>query len=280
MHVCARVDLFVDIKLRKITCANNFRIMTKNLFQKLSIILYPLVSIVLILLVWQLLFAYVGSEFIFPSIGATLSQMWQHLCDGTFWHALLLTLGRVLLCFAISLALAIVVGVLAKFVPAVGKVLAPIVAIFRSAPTVAVMVILTLIVPRTITTMIVGLLVVFPMTYTNVTTAIAQVDSDVLQMCSLYNVPPVQQFKFVYFPTVSQYLLGELPATLSFTVKLIISAEILSNTPRSVGGLIQLANSYSNMASMFALTILSVMFATLLDVVLKSVAKKIKGGAR
>lgn len=257
-----------------------FRIMTKNLFQKLSIILYPLVSIALMLLVWHLLFAYVGSEFIFPSIGATLSQMWQHLCDGTFWHALLLTLGRVLLCFAISLALAIVVGVLAKFVPAVGKVLAPIVAIFRSAPTVAVMVILTLIVPRTITPMIVGLLVVFPMTYTNVTTAIAQVDSDVLQMCSLYNVPPVQQFKFVYFPTVSQYLLGELPATLSFTVKLIISAEILSNTPRSVGGLIQLANSYSNMASMFALTILSVMFATLLDVVLKSVANKIKGGAR
>ncbi len=190
------------------------------------------------------------------------------------------TLGRVFLCFAISLALALIVGIFAKFVPAVGKVLAPIVAIFRSAPTVAVMVILTLIVNKTIAPIIVCLLVVFPMTYTNVTNAIAQVDNGIVQMCSLYSVPPVQQFKFVYFPTVSKYLLGELPATLSFTVKLIVSAEILSNTPRSIGGLIQLANSYSNVASLFALTILSVLFATLLDVVLKIVAKKIKGDAQ
>lgn len=254
--------------------------MTNNVLKKFSIILYPLVAIALMLLIWHLLFAYVGSEFIFPSIGATLSQMWQHLCDGTFWCALLLTLGRVFLCFAISLAIAIVVGVLAKFVPAVGKILAPVIAIFRSAPTVAMMVILTLIVPKNIAPIIVGLLVVFPMTYTNVTAAINQVDVGILQMCSLYNVPPAQQLKHVYLPTVVPYLMGELPATLSFTVKLIVSAEILSNTPRSVGGLIQLANSYPNVASMFALTILSVAFATLLDVVLKCLANRIKGGAQ
>lgn len=254
--------------------------MTNNVLKKFSIILYPLVAIALMLLIWHLLFAYVGSEFIFPSIGTTLSQMWQHLCDGTFWRALLLTLGRVFLCFAISLAIAIIVGVLAKFVPAVGKILAPVIAIFRSAPTVAMMVILTLIVPKNIAPIIVGLLVVFPMTYTNVTAAINQVDVGILQMCSLYNVPPAQQLKHVYLPTVVPYLMGELPATLSFTVKLIVSAEILSNTPRSVGGLIQLANSYPNVASMFALTILSVTFATLLDVVLKCLANRIKGGAQ
>ena len=254
--------------------------MKSNLFKKLSPILYPLASIAFMLLVWYLLFAWVGSEFIFPSIGATLAKLGQYFVSGKFWLALLATLGRVLLCFAISLVLAIAIGVLTKFVPAVGKVLSPVVALFRSAPTVAVMVILILLVDTLFTPIFVGLLVVFPMLYASVTSAIDQVDVGTVQMCHLYNVPKTHQFKYVYLPTVAPYLLGELPATLSFTVKLIISAEILSYSYQSIGGLIQSANVYEDMASLFALTILSVLVATLLDVALTFVAKRVKGGAR
>ena len=250
-------------------------------FKKLSPILYPLASILLMLLVWHLIFLQVGSEFVFPSILATLQSIWQHLCDGAFWLALLSTLGRVLLCFVLSLVLAVVVGVLAKFVPAVGKILSPVVALFRSAPTVAVMVILILlIVQPAVVPIFVGLLVVFPMLYASVTASIDQVDKGLVEMCTLYNVPKAEQLKFVYLPTVAPYLLGELPSTLSFTVKLIISAEILSYSYQSIGGLIQSANVYQDMASLFALTILSVVVATLLDLALKLVTKLLKGGTR
>ena len=118
------------------------------------------------------------------------------------------------------------------------------------------------------------------MLYANVTTAIDQVDDGLVQMCKLYNVPKAEQLKFVYLPTVVPYLLGELPATLSFTVKLIVSAEILSYSYQSIGGLIQSANVYAEMSNLFALTLLSVAIATLLDVGLGIVAKIVKGGAR
>lgn len=252
----------------------------KNLFKKISPILYPLVSVAVMLLVWHLIFVWAGSEYVFPSIGATLSKMWQYFTDGNFWLALLSTLGRVMLCFALSLVMALAVGVLSKFVPAVGKVLEPVIALFRSAPTVAVMVILTLLVKSATAPIVVGLLVVFPMLYASVTSAIDQVDKGLVEMCSLYNVPKTHQLKYVYLPTVAPYLLGELPATLSFTVKLIISAEILSYSYQSIGGLIQSANVYVDMASLFALTLLSVLVATLLDVALRLVAKAVKGGAK
>ncbi len=255
--------------------------MKPNLFKKLSPILYPLASIAFMLLVWHLMFLRVGSEFVFPSIGATLKSIWQYLSNGAFWLALLSTLGRVFSCFAISLLCAIAIGVLAKFAPAIGKILAPVIALFRSAPTVAVMVMLILLVEEpTIVPIIVGLLVVFPMLYASVTASIDQVDKGLVEMCSLYNVPKWQQLKTVYLPTVAPYLLCELPATLSFTVKLIISAEILSYSYQSIGGLIQSANVYQEMASLFALTILSVAFATLLDVAMRIVSKTVKGGAR
>ena len=118
------------------------------------------------------------------------------------------------------------------------------------------------------------------MLYASVTASIDQVDKGLVEMCTLYNVPKAEQLKFVYLPTVAPYLLGELPATLSFTVKLIISAEILSYSYQSIGGLIQSANVYQDMASLFALTILSVVVATLLDLALKLVTKLLKGGAR
>ena len=255
----------------------------KKLFNKLSAILYPLVSILAMLLVWHLIFLYVGSQEIFPSIGATLQSIANYLTDGNFWLTLLSTLGRVLLCFVLSLMMAIVMGVFGKIAPVVNKILSPVVALFRSAPTVAVMVILILFQdpkhPER-TPIFVGLLVVFPMLYANVTSAISQVDNGLVEMCKLYNVPKAEQLKFVYLPAVVPYLLGELPATLSFTVKLIVSAEILCYTYQSIGGLIQSANVYSDMASLFALTLLSVAFATILDALLRLVAKRIKGGAR
>ena len=254
--------------------------MKPNFFKKLSPILYPLVSILLMLLVWHLMFLQVGSEFIFPSIGTTLQSIWQYLCDGAFWLALLSTLGRVLLCFAISLILAVGIGVLSKFVPAVGKIISPIIALFRSAPTVAVMVILTLLVKPYLSPIIVGLLVVFPMLYASVNASIDQVDNGLVEMCALYNVQSKEQLKYVYLPTVLPYLLGQLPATLSFTVKLVISAEILSYSYQSIGGLIQSANVYVDMASLFALTLISVAFATLLDMALRLLSKAVKGGAR
>lgn len=254
--------------------------MNTNFFKKLSPILYPLVSVAVMLLVWHLLFLQVGSEFVFPSIGATLTSIASYFADGNFWLAILSTLGRVLLCFAISLVMALAIGILSKLAPVIGKVLAPVIAIFRSAPTVAVMVILILLAEPKHTPIIVGLLVVFPMLYASVTSAIGQVDKGLVDMCSLYKVPKVEQLKFVYLPTVTPYLLGELPATLSFTVKLIISAEILSYSYQSIGGLIQSANVYADMASLFALTLLSVAVATLLDVALRLVAKAVKGGAR
>ena len=232
------------------------------------------------MLVWHLLFLQVGSEFIFPSIGATFAQMWQYVTSGQFWLSLLSTLGRVMLCFALSLVMALAMGILCKFVPAVGKVFAPVVALFRSAPTVAVMVILILLVQPKTMPIIVGLLVVFPMLYASVLTSIDQVDKGLVEMCTLYKVPKAEQLKFVYLPTVAPYLLGELPATLSFTVKLIVSAEILSYSYQSIGGLIQSANVYQDMASLFALTLLSVVIATILDALLRLVAKRIKGGAR
>ncbi len=254
--------------------------MKSTIYKKISLILYPICSIAVMLLVWHLLFVAVGSEFIFPSVGATLSKIWQYLGSGDFWFALLATLTRVVVCFAISFVLAVAMGVLTKFVPQVGKVLAPVIAILRSAPTVAVMVILTLLVKPVVAPVIVGLLVVFPMLYASVTTAINQVDQGLLQMCTLYEVPKRQQLKYVYLPAVTPYLLGELPPTLSFTVKLIISAEILSYSYQSIGGLIQSANVYVDMASLFALTILSIVFATLLDVVLQFVSKSTQGGAK
>ncbi len=251
--------------------------MTSQKLNKILNIIYPILSILLLVALWQVLYLTVGSDFIFPSVGATFTQMCALLTNGNFWLALLSTLGRVLLCVAIGFLMAVVVGTLSYAYKAVAKIIAPLMAIFRCAPTVAMMVICSIILPNSITPLIVGLLVVFPMLYASVNSALNLVDSELLQMCKLYNIPQKQRLKYLYIPTMLPYLLGELGATLSFTVKLIISAEILAYTYQSIGGLIQSANVYLDMPSLFALTILSIIFASLLDLLVGFLCKKLGG---
>ena len=63
---------------------------------------------------------------------------------------------------------------------------------------------------------------------------------------------------------------------------LTVSAEILAYTYESLGGLIQSANVYIDMAGLFALTLVSVVIAFALELALKLIARLLfkRGGAR
>ena len=67
---------------------------------------------------------------------------------------------------------------------------------------------------------------------------------------------PVRRIFGLYIPCAAPYLLRESAAALSFSLKLAVSAEVLSNTFQSLGGLLQEARIYLEMPRMFALTLI------------------------
>ena len=83
--------------------------------------------------------------------------------------------------------------------------------------------------------------------------AVASVDKSLLEMSRVYGVSKKRIITSLYLPSVFPSLSREGVSALTFSLKLTVSAEIMSNTFQSLGGHMQTANLYAQTPTVFAL---------------------------
>ena len=255
--------------------------MKKSALKIIDALVYPAGAVVVIALVWSLAYNKGGSEFIFPSIGATFARMGEYLSDAFFWKSAANTLLRVVTAFSLAISLALVTAVLAFVFPTFKKAIAPFVHIMISAPTVAFMIFLNLMqVKRTVSPVIVALTVVYPTAYASRLAVFSKIDLKLVEMAKLYDVPLSRRIFSLYAPTALPYIIEESGTIISFTLKIVVSGEIIAYTYKSLGGIINQANQYIEMDGVMALTVLSVLLALALEAAIKLVAYFYKRGKR
>ncbi len=224
-----------------------------------------LVALGFILLVWWVAHCIVGNDLLVPSVGDCLQEMGRLLTDGVFWRAFLRTFGRVCLAFGLSFVFALIFSLIAYMVPSFGRILAPIVSMLRSLPTLAVLLILVVWAGAAETPIIAAFLSLFPMLYAGVLAALYQVNEELLEMSRVYHVPLKKQILKLYLPAAAPYVLREAGAAASFAVKLTVSAEVLANTAKSLGGMMQDARLFLEMPSLCALVAIAFFVGLLLE---------------
>lgn len=230
----------------------------KNLLWFLSAFLF-------LWLVWQIAYKVADNEYLIPSFSATMREGIRLFGQYSFWRAFDATCLRTLLAFSVSFAAALVLSVVAYLLPAFGKFLAPVVSVLRSLPTMAIILILLIWTTPKAAPVIVAFLAVFPLLYAGMSAALSSVPSELREMSRVYRIPHVKRIFGLYIPCAAPYLLRESAAALSFSLKLVVSAEVLSNTFQSLGGLLQEARIYLEMPRMFALTLTVLITGLLLE---------------
>ena len=140
----------------------------------------------------------------------------------------------------------------------------------------AVLLLLLLWTSAKIAPVIIACLVLFPMLYASILSALTGVDKQLLEMSKVYNVPlKVRIFK-LYLPYASPYVCREGAAALSFSLKLIVSAEVMSNTFQSLGGEMQTASLYGQIPTLFALVVFSFLIGYALECIGLFLAAKVE----
>ena len=236
------------------------RLAWKNLWQ-------TMVALAFLLLLWGVAHIAVGNDLLVPSVSACLKKMGQTLADGGFWRAFSYTFFRVVTAFGISFVLALIFSLIAYMVPWFGRILSPIVSMFRSLPTLAVLLILLAWAGAAKAPVIVAFLSLFPMLYAGMTAALSQVNAELLEMSFVYRVPIKKRIMQLYLPSMAPYVLREAGAAFSFSLKLVVSAEVLANTYKSLGGMMQEARLYLEMPTLFALVLLTFLAGLLLEMI-------------
>ncbi len=230
------------------------------------------IAVAFLLVLWLLLYAFVGNELYVPSFRASLSEFGTLLSDSAFWTAFFSTLSRVFAAFGISFVAAVVFGVLSYVVPWFGKILSPIVSALRSMPSAAVLLLILVWAKAGVAPVIVAFLSLFPMLEAAVYAALCQTDKGLSEMSRVYRVPLRKRIVCLYLPSAAPYVLRETGAALAFSLKLVISAEILAATYNSVGGMMQDARLYLEMPRLFALVLVTFFLGLVLELSANAVA--------
>ena len=239
-------------------------------------ILLMIGGVAFLIAVWITAYFCVGNEVLVPSFLETVKQTCLLLINSAFWLSFVHTLLRVLCAFVCSFAFAVGLAIIAYLYPAFRSLLAPVVAVLRSLPVLAVLLIILVWSGGNTAPIIVAFLSLFPVLYTATMSALCGIDTDLLEMSAVYKVPVKTQIQKLYLPAVAPKLIKEGGASLGFGVKLVVSAEVLARTKNSLGTLMQDAKIYEQLPKLFALVVVACVIGFLLESVFVAVANRLQ----
>ena len=247
------------------------KLIWKNVWQALA-------AIVFLVAVWFVAYFWAGNELLVPSFSDSLQEIGELFVSSSFWQGFGMTLLRSVNAFALSLAAAVIFAIAAYLYPSLGAFLAPIVSALRSLPVMAILLILLSLGAGNVP-VAVAFLSLFPMLYAGVLAALSSVDRRFIEISRVEGAGLFRRVTAIYLPLSAPYILKEAGAALSFSVKLIVSAEILANTAKSLGGMMQDARLYE-LPQLFALVAVAflagLLMETLVGLLAEYVEKKVK----
>ncbi len=231
-------------------------------------LILPVVSIIAVIVVWVIAWLITGSEYILPSVSGTLAAFFELFGSGKFYPAFAMTLLRSLIAFAVSFLLAFLLALLSKKSDKAERVLSPIISIIRALPTIAIVLLLLFWTNSNVAPIVVTSLVVFPTTYTGVRNVLDSVDEEAILACKVFGVSKREIFYKVRLPQITPPALKLIGSGLSLNIKLMVAAEVLSATPKSLGNMLNFAyyNSLDlGVVSMLALVLVVVIIGVTIE---------------
>ncbi len=235
----------------------------------------PVISILAVIAIWAVAAAITDSEYILPSISQTAVAFFELFGSGKFYLALLMTFLRALIAFSWSFVIAFSLALLAKKSDKAERILAPIISVIRALPTIAIVLLLLFWTNSFVAPIVVTMLVVLPTTYTGARNALDGVDQGVLEMCKVFNVSKKQAFFKVQLPQITPPTLKLIGSGLSLNLKLMVAAEVLSATVKSIGNLLNFASYNAEITDMLALVLVIVIIGVAIEGLFNILSKKL-----
>lgn len=247
----------------------------KDKRDKILNIVLPLISVVVVLIIWAIVAFSVNSEYILPSISETLVALIAVLSNGEFYLSLAFTLLRTLISFVVSFAIASVCVFLSKRYKVASGLITPLLSILRALPTVAIVLLLLFWTNSQITPVIVTMLVILPTTFTGLCGLYDGIDKGQLRMCKAFCVEKKQILKNVIIPQMAPSLLVLIGSNLSLNLKLMVAAEVLSATPKSIGLMLNTSKVFFEIASLLSLVCVCIFLGLVIEWIFGLLSKKV-----
>lgn len=231
----------------------------------LSNIIFPMLSLGLMLLFWFILSKTVNSELLVPSLNSTFTSLIELIKKQTFWYAIGSTLWRGVRSFLYATISASVLSVFAFKFNIFRKLINPIITFLRAVPTMSVILLTLIWLDSDLAPMLIAFLITFPMLYSVFLSALDSVDTKLILMSDVYRVRKKDTLLSLYLPSVAPAAFSGMQSAISLNLKVIIASEVLAQTRKSIGIYMQRDMVYFETAELLAWTLAAIILSYILE---------------
>lgn len=222
-------------------------------------------AIVFWLLVWQIASLLIGEELFLPSPVKVIVTLFSLLVEKVFWSSILFSLERVALGFILSLAIAIAFALLSYRYKWFELLIEPMIKTIKATPVASIVILILVWISSRNLSVIISMLIVLPVIYTNVLEGLRATDKSLLEMANVYRIPLMKRARHIYLPSVAPYYLSSLKIALGLSWKSAIAAEVIGMPDGSIGERLYEAKVYLSTPDLFAWTLVIIALAVVFE---------------
>ena len=239
---------------------------------KIFNLILPIITICFLLIVWSIIAVVENNEYVVPTVEKTLREFIKLFGEKKFYIALLLTLRRSVMAFLLSFLISAVLAYLSSKRLWAERIILPIISITRTLPTLAIAW-LFMFWAEEFSPILITMLVVLPTSYTQIKGALDGVNKTSIEAGRVDGAGWFNTFIKIEVPQIAPDLFSVIGSGLALNFKLMVAAEVLTSTTKSLGNMINLATPFF-VARIFALSIVVILLGLVVEFLFNMLSKK------
>jgi len=230
-------------------------------------------SVAVVIMIWHILAVYIDKVYILPTPMGTAKELLNILLSYEAYIDIFTSVTRLIIGFVISFLMGVIFGVLSGISKSTQDVLSPLVNILRTLPTMVIILVMLIWFGSEITTIFVGVLIVFPIVYSNILYGIKNIDGKLIEMGRTYQFTLTKMLRYIYIPSIHKAIISSIVAGVGLNFKVLIAAEVLSQPKNGIGSNLLLAKMNLQMDKVFAWAILIIALSMALELIFKKLSE-------
>lgn len=224
-----------------------------------------LLSCAVWLVAWELLAAALDAPIVLVGPVEVLARLGRLALTGEFWASIGISLGRVLVGLLAGIVLGVALAAVASVSRPVRALVAPVVGAMKAVPVASFVILVLMWVSSRELSIVIALVMAFPIVYTNVLEGIRQTDEGLLEMATVFGLSAWDRVRLVYLSEVLPYLRAAISLALGLSWKAGIAAEVIGLPDLTVGEHLYDAKVFLNTADLLAWTVAIVCVSVALE---------------
>ena len=234
---------------------------------KIKKFLASAVSVFFWILLWHITATIANKKLLFkiPLPIDTLKELHMAIFEPIFWQAVSNSLMNIISGFTFAVILGLVFGMLSGNSKLFKIITSPVSRLIRSVPVAAFIILAWLWIPSTAIPSFISFLMVFPIVWLQIETALLSVDNRLIEMASVMGMSHKGIILNIKLPCVLPALRNACITGLGFAWKSGVAAEVICNPTGCLGAILSNAKSNLEYSKVFAIVLTIVILSLLLE---------------